>query len=115
MYIRAKGACGVKGALLCSLHCSYIFLQPTAQPNAPVKQLVFMHKFQSINANTYGMVAIYACHCLGNYVNLRQNHAFCLSTGVPRHSAVGIGTFVRLYIRTYIRMWYISFAMSMCK
>jgi len=51
------------------------------------------------------MVAIYACHCLGNYVNLRQYHAFCLGTGVPRHSAVGIGTFVRLYIRTYIHMY----------
>ena len=34
---------------------------------------------------------------------------FCLGTGVPRHSAGGVGTF----ICTYVRTWYVSFAMRM--
>ena len=35
---------------------------------------------------------------------------FCLGTGVPRHSAGGVGTFVRTYVRG---TWYVSFAMRM--
>jgi len=35
---------------------------------------------------------------------------FCLGTRVPRHSAGGVGTFVRLYVRL---TWYVSFAMCM--
>jgi len=27
---------------------------------------------------------------------------FCLGTGVPRHSAGGVGTFVRSYVITYL-------------
>ena len=32
---------------------------------------------------------------------------FCLGTGVPRHSAGGVGTFVRPYVRTYMRGTYV--------
>ena len=46
--------------------------------------------------------------------NFEGPPGFCLGTGVPRHSAGGVGTFVRTYVRgKYVRTWYVSFAMRM--
>jgi len=43
------------------------------------------------------------------FLPVESTNLLCLGTGVPRHSAGGVATFVR----TYVRAWYVSLAMRM--
>jgi len=56
------------------------------------------------SCHSYLMVSSFGVLVI-TYQKLISPPYFCLGTGVPRHSAGGIGTFVRT--------WYVSFAMHM--